>query len=96
MISFPLQTLFVITDGYKIGDKEFLTVKDLEKSSAPLKNKGVYIYSIIIGDIYDSNKLITIASGDRSIFRVWSENAWGIIAEAVIEQNCNAKDDLGE
>ena len=75
---------------------KFLTIEDLEKASAPLKKKGVHIYSIAIGNNFDIINLITIAHDDSSLFHPWSENAWGNIAEAVIEQHCQAKVGLEE
>ena len=62
-----LQLLFVITDSGQAPDQKPST--PLDRASLPLKNKGIQVYALGVGDKVPEQNLRDIASRPQNVFR---------------------------
>ena len=62
-----MQLLFVITDSGQTRDQEPST--PLDRASLPLKNKGIEVYALGVGDKVPEQNLRDIASRPQNVFR---------------------------
>ena len=77
-----------MTDGQQTRGDEAKDAKDLHDASKPLKEQGVQIYSLGIGDDYNIGELLDIASDDASVFRAGDFDELLSIVTSITEQTC--------
>lgn len=78
------QNLVVITDG----DSE----DDVEKEASILRNMGVEVFAIGIGDVHDL-ELLQITGTPKRLFTVQDFNSLEVIRQKVIDRICQSKPD---
>lgn len=67
LLLYFFQLLFVITDSGQAPDQQPST--PLDRASLPLKNKGVQVYALGVGDKVPEQNLLDIASRPENVFR---------------------------
>ena len=89
---FLFQIAIVITDGKQTKTGVFTS---LDVASAGIKNKGVTVYAIGIGNGVDRNELEEIASSPEYVFTSSSFRALQTIAPQIRRGICEGKCYLG-
>ena len=77
-----------MTDGRQTKGKDAPDAKPLHLASRELKEGGVQVYSLGIGNNYDIGELIDIASDDASVFRSTNMDELVSIVATISEQTC--------
>lgn len=78
----------VMTDGRQTKGLDAPDAEDLHIASRPLKDLGVQVYSLGIGNDYDIGELLDIASDDASVFRSTDVDELVSIVASITEQTC--------
>ena len=83
-----MQILLVLTDGRQTREPDVSDAEDLHKASRPLKENGVQVYSLGIGQDIDIGELLDIASDDESVFSARDFDELQSIVAGITKQTC--------
>lgn len=78
----------VMTDGRQTKGEDAPDAKELHLASRSLKESGVQVYSLGIGQNYDIGELLDIASDDASVFRSSDVDQLVSIVAKISEETC--------
>ena len=77
-----------MTDGKQTREPDVSDAEDLHDASKPLKESGVQVYSLGMGQDYDMGELLDIASDDASVFRGGQIDELASAVTRITEQTC--------
>ena len=81
----------VLTDGRQTRAPDVTDAEGLHTASRPLKESGVQVYSLGIGQDIDIGELLDIASDDESVFSAKDFDDLQTIVAGITQQTCKGR-----
>ena len=90
-LSFYSQIMILLTTGKQTGQQS--SVKSLQEASEPLRNKGIKIYVVAVGnkEDIDEDELIEIAGARENVITAESYDQLVNLAEEISKVACGMK-----